>query len=385
MTGNDPEAMLMALLQPWYDAVSDPAKAQQEVLHRLLKGYARTEYGAQHGAAQIETIEDYRRAFPVVTYAELQPILRRVMEGDTTAFLSEPVLGWAMTRGTTGKEPKYIPMTATDIAERGRYGPRALLNYVRRTGRYDVLRGYCLNQTFPSEVGSMQVGDRQIRYGYSSGIYAKHSARQAQLRVVPTQDEIDALGGGLAPEDWERRFELIYQRARDKPVTMLIGVAQTMLEFGRFCKRRYGVYPKDLWQMAVLVPSSVPGIHTKYRPALRALYGDVEIVEMYGATEGVFAQQLDERPFVVPNYDGCFFEVQTGRGMVMLHEMGRGERGSLVVSTPILPRYRIGDVVMCYGQPYFRCLGRERDFSLIRFGLESFLNDDWESLRLLLR
>jgi hypothetical protein len=32
MTGNDPQAMLNALLQPWHEAVDDPAKAQQEVL-----------------------------------------------------------------------------------------------------------------------------------------------------------------------------------------------------------------------------------------------------------------------------------------------------------------------------------------------------------------
>ena len=385
MADTDPRAMLSALLQPWYDALDDPAKAQQEVLHRLLEGYAQTDYGAQHGAAQVGSIEEFRRAFPVVTYEDLQPILGRVMEGDTSAFLSEPVMGWALTRGATGKKPRYIPMTATDIAERGRYSPRALLNYVHRTGRYDVLSGYCLNQSFPSQVGTMQVGDRQVHYGYSSGIYARHGQRQAQLRLVPTQEEIDALGGWQSREDWERRFELIYQQAKDKPVTMLMGVAQMMLEFGSFCKRRYGVYPKDVWKMAVLVPASIPGIHTRYRPALRALYGDVEIVEMYGATEGIFAQQLDERPYVVPNYDAFFFEVQTRRGMVMVHDMRRGERSSLVVSTAILPRYRIGDVVMCYGQPYFRCLGRERDYHTIRFGFESFLNGDWESLALLFR
>ena len=57
--------MLKGLLQPWHEAVKDPAVAQQNVLHRLLEGYAETDYGTQHGAAQIDSIEDYRRAFPV--------------------------------------------------------------------------------------------------------------------------------------------------------------------------------------------------------------------------------------------------------------------------------------------------------------------------------
>jgi hypothetical protein len=385
MADRDPTAMLNSFLQPWHDALDDPAKAQQEVLQRLLQGYAQTDYGVQHGAAQVGSIEEYRRAFPVVTYEDLKPVLRRVMEGDSAAFLSEPVLGWAMTRGASGRGLRYIPMTASDIAGRGLYSPRALLNFVHRTGRYDILSGYCLNQAFPSQVGTMQVGDRQVSYGYSSGIYARYGGRQAQLRVLPAQEEIDALGGRQTREDWRRRFELIYRQAKDKPVTMLIGVAQMMLNFGEFCKRRYGVYPRDVWKMAVLVPASIPGIHTRYRPALRALYGDVEIVEMYGTTEGIFAQQLNERPYVVPNCDGFLFEVRTRRGMVMLHEMRRGERGSLVVSTAVLPRYRIGDVVMCYGWPYFRCLGRERGYHPLRFGFESFLNGDWESLALLFR
>jgi hypothetical protein len=57
--------MLQRLLQPWHEAVKDPPKAQQEVLHRLLKDYARTDYGAQHGAAQIDGLDDYRRAFSI--------------------------------------------------------------------------------------------------------------------------------------------------------------------------------------------------------------------------------------------------------------------------------------------------------------------------------
>ncbi len=382
---SDPKAMIDALLQPWYQALENPPTAQRQVLDLLLEGYAQTDYGARRGAGQIRSIEEYRTAFPVVTYQDLQPVLRRVMEGDTAALVAEPVEGWALTRGAAGRESRYIPMTRSDLALRARYSPRALLNYVHRKGRYDILEGYCLIQTSPSEVGTLKVGDRQIRYGYSSGLYARQGAPGAQLRLVPTQDEIDALGSGQTRLDWERRFDLIYRRAKDKPVTMLVGVAQNMLKFGEFCRGRHGVYPKDIWQMSVLVPTSVAGILTRYRPALRALYGDVDLAEMYATTEAIFAQQRDERPYVVPNYDGLLFEAQTRRGMVMLHDMYRGERGSLVVSTPILPRYRIGDVVMCYGQPYFRCLGRERGYHPLRFAFDSFLNSDWESVALMLR
>ena len=50
----------------------------------------------------------------------------------------------------------------------------------------------------------------------------------------------------------------------------------------------------------------------------------------------------------------------TRSGIKMLHEMQPGETGSLVVSTPILARYRIGDIILALRPPYFRCIGREQ-------------------------
>jgi hypothetical protein len=73
----------------------------------------------------------------------------------------------------------------------------------------------------------------------------------------------------------------------------------------------------------------------------------------------MFGQQRDEQRAWVPNYDLFFFEVQTRRGVIQLHEMRPGELGSLVVSTSVLPRYRIGDLILALKPPYFRCIGRE--------------------------
>ena len=57
MASSDPQAMLNALLQPWQAALAEPAKAQQEVLHRLLEGYAQTDYGTQRDAAHLFAIK----------------------------------------------------------------------------------------------------------------------------------------------------------------------------------------------------------------------------------------------------------------------------------------------------------------------------------------
>jgi hypothetical protein len=361
-----PAEMLRGQLQPWHDAVGDPAKAQQEVLRRLLQGYARTQYGVQHGADQIESIDDYRHAFPIATYEDYKPLIQRVMAGEVDLLLAEEPVGWAITRGTTQDESKFIPMTATDLRMRVSAG-RAVMNYVATSGRFDVFQGVNLNLNFPSAVGTVRVGEQELEYGYSSGIYTKYVSARTPIRSAPSQDEIDALGGGKTERDWNARFELAYQKCKDENVTLVGGVATTAMLFGRYMRRTHKVYPKDLWQAQIMTLGSVPGINTSYEAGLKALYGQVVIREIYGATEGMFGQQRDECRAWVPNYDLFLLEVQTGSGIKMLHEMRPGEMGSLIASTPILPRYQIGDRIRAFKPPYFRCIGRERWWTSLRY------------------
>jgi len=376
----DINAALQEQLQPWYEVVADPARAQHQVLRRILGDFARTRYGEGHGAAGLlpaapepddDLIAQYRRAFPIMTYDHYKPLITQVMAGGTGLLLSEEPVGWAITRGTVDGEPKFIPMTATDLRMRVSAG-RAMLGYVAAEKRFDLFAGVNLNLNFPSTVGTVNVGDRELEYGFSSGIYTKHVSRFTPMRSVPSQDEIDALGGGTTRRDWDNRFELAVDKCKDENVTLVGGVCQTALQFGRYLRRRHGKYPKDLWRTQIMTLGSTPAINTRHVAALTALYGPVAIREIYGATEGMFGQQRDEMKAWVPNYDLFLFEVQTRSGIKMLHEMRPGEVGSLVVSTPILARYRIGDTILALRPPYFRCIGRD--------GRWTRLNHAWHEL-----
>lgn len=361
MTLPDPQeavTRLKGFLQPWYESIADPESAQKKVLGVLLEHYRLTEYGQKHGASQVKTVEDFRRAFPVVSYEDIKPLIQRVMAGEIDLMLDESPIGWAITRGTTRGESKFIPMTPTDLKMRVSAG-RAVMEHVLKSGRFDILQGTNLNLNFPSVVGNVQTGEREIEYGYSSGIYLKHVSASTPIRSIPTQEEIDALGGGKTLKDWEARFDLAYEKCKEKNVTLVGGVAPTATEFGRFLRKKYGKYPKDLWEVKLMTLGSVPGINTRLKPLLKAMYGPVEIREIYGATEGMFGQQKDTARAWVPNYDLFFFEVQTRSGIKMLHEMRPGEMGSLIVSTPILARYKIGDMIRAFRSPYFRCIGRD--------------------------
>jgi phenylacetate-coenzyme A ligase PaaK-like adenylate-forming protein len=377
MSAENPIApILRAFLQPWHTALDDPPAAQERILQELLGIYARTDFGRQHHAEQVGSIADYRSAFPVQTYAGYEPILRRVMGGDTHALLEAEPLGWAMTRGTTGHS-KYIPMTPRDLEQRHN-AARAVIQYVLHSQRFDILLGANLNLSFPSVVGSLEVGGRRIEYGYATGIYVKHVAARTPINTIPSQEAIDALGGDTSRGAWEARFQLAYETAKDQNMTIVGGAAQVALKFGRWLHKNHEVYPKDVWKIGVLSLGSTSGINSTLRPRLLSYYGqDAGLFEIYGATEGMLGQQRDGRRCWVPNYDLYFFEVETRQGIKMLHEMTPGDTGGLVISTPVLPRYKILDIVRAFESPYFLCIGRDRPWTRAVYWLRRAMELDF--------
>ncbi len=375
MVAQNPQAgleMIAAMLRPWQTSLANPAQAQEQVLKNLVSIYARTEYGAQHAAAEVASNNDFRRCFPVTTYDDYEPLIQRVMAGEVSLLLDEEPVGWAITRGTTRKVTKFIPMTPNDLRLRVSAG-RAVLNFAASARRFDLFAGVNLNLNFPSIVGKVKVGEREIDYGYSSGIYTRHVSTATPVRSAPTQDEIDALGGGKTERDWHARFELAYEKCKSLNVTLVGGVAPTAVEFARYIRQKHGVYPKNVWKTQIMTLGSVPGINTRLSSALHALYGSQAVIrEIYGATEGMFGQQMDEKRAWVPNYDLFFLEVETSDGIKMLHEMRLGEMGSLVVSTPVQARYKIGDLILAFEPPYFRCIGRDENWTRLRYWWDEF-------------
>jgi hypothetical protein len=360
--------ILQPYIQPWYDSIENPQKAQEQVLVDLVAKYGSTEYGASHSASQVVSIADYRANFPIINYSGLMPYLQQVKEQSFRAFLSEQPVTWVMTRGSTGKS-KVLPATQTHLKQIYSCGARGLINYAVSKKNYQVFLGVILNLNFPSNVHTMDVDGKQVNYGYSSGTYARLNPMFDRVSLLPRQEEIDALGSGVGREDWEKRFELAYQMALNQNVTAAMGVTPVILSFARYVKRKYGKKPADIWKTHAIFCTSVPKIHFKYGPILKSYFGDVPIVEMYTATEGVFGQQLNDLPYITPNYDSYFFEVATEKGVKMLHELKRGEWGSLILSSCMFPRYEIGDLIEAAGKNYYRVFGRKKASTLLEHRL----------------
>jgi hypothetical protein len=360
--------ILNPYIQPWFDSIDNPKTAQEQVLGELLKKFEQTQYGQDHHASNVNNITEYQKNFPPINYTQLMPILAKVKDENYRIFLAEPPECWVMTRGSTGKS-KVLPATQSHLKQIYSCGARALINYAVKKHNYNVFLGVILNLNFPSNVHAMTVNGKQVTYGYSSGTYARLNPMFDRVSLLPRQEEIDALGSGVSRKDWMNRFDLAYNMAKDQNVTAAMGVTPVILSFARYIKHKYGKKPVDLWKTRAIFCTSVPKIHFKYGPILKKYFGDVPIVEMYTATEGVFGQQINDYPYITPNYDAYFFEVSTGSGIKMLHELKRGEWGSLIVSSCMFPRYEIGDFIEAAGKNYFRVFGRKKPLTLLEHRL----------------
>jgi hypothetical protein len=361
-------SILRPIISPWYESLENPQKAQEQVLYDLVKKYGNTDYGNSHNALKVTGITDYRTNFPIIDYKALLPYLAQAKEGNYKAILPEPPECWVMTRGSTGKS-KVLPATPTHLKQIFTCGARALVHYALRTKNFEVFTGNILNLNFPSSVHTMTTDGHEVTYGYSSGTYARLNPMFDRVSLIPRQEDIDTLGSGIGKTDWEKRFEMTYQQALDKNVTATMGVTPVILAFAKYIQRKHGKKPADLWKLQALFCTSVRKIQFKYAPVLRKYYGQVPIVEMYTATEGVFAQQYDDLPYVTPNYDAYFFEVDTGKSVKMLHELKRGEWGRLIISSCMFPRYDIGDMIESAGKNHYRIFGRRNASTLLEHRL----------------
>lgn len=94
------------------------AAVQREVLWQKIRRQASSDFGRDHGFADMRTLEDFRRRIPIRNYEYYRPYVERVKRGELQAMFAPGtrLLMFAMTSGTTNQS-KYIPVTAEFFAE----------------------------------------------------------------------------------------------------------------------------------------------------------------------------------------------------------------------------------------------------------------------------
>jgi GH3 auxin-responsive promoter len=94
----------------FYATCRNPQDAQRQLLLRVVRENADTEFGRRYGFGRISAQADFQHAVPVSSYEDLQPFIVAQSQGAPRQLTKQQPLLFTTTSGTTGAS-KHIPMT----------------------------------------------------------------------------------------------------------------------------------------------------------------------------------------------------------------------------------------------------------------------------------
>lgn len=89
---------------------ADPRGTQQRVLTDLVGFNASTSFGRKHGLGRVLTVDDFREAVPVRTYADHAPLIERTAAGERNLLSADAPAVYFTSSGSTGAHKK-VPVT----------------------------------------------------------------------------------------------------------------------------------------------------------------------------------------------------------------------------------------------------------------------------------
>ena len=121
-------------------------RTQRTLLRNLLAQNAATAYGRAHGFGALATSEDvvgaYRRRMPLATYADVEPYVKRIEEGEENVLNAAGETMLARTSGTSGRVA-LLPTTAAMSSTFFVRGILVVFDVLARRGCLDHLQHSC--------------------------------------------------------------------------------------------------------------------------------------------------------------------------------------------------------------------------------------------------
>lgn len=156
-------SFLAPMARSFEKATRNPMAAQEKSLLEYLRRNRNTEYGRKYGFSGIRSIDDYRKRVPVSDCETMRPFLDRMAKGADNILVSDKVLFFGLTSGTTSK-PKFIPTTRYSEAKKARL--TSLWSYYISRDHPNVTDGKILAIVSPEVTGYTEGG---IPYGAETG------------------------------------------------------------------------------------------------------------------------------------------------------------------------------------------------------------------------
>lgn len=278
----------------------DPVAAQERELMKLVRMGRDTQFGREHGFAEIRSVADFQARVPLRAYEEFwsrywQPSFPRLEN------LTSPGVPpfFAVTSGTTSGRTKYIPVTEAMISANKRAALDVVTWHFANRPKSRPLRG----KTFMLGGSTSLVEEAPgIRSGDLSGIAVATQSLWTRPYAFPPTD--------LAlMENWEEKIEVLARRALGERISIITGTPSWLLIlFDRVGELAGGEPPFPDLELLVHGGVAWDLYRDRFRPHLQRTRAETR--EVYPASEGflAIADRGDGEGMRLCLDNGVFFE-----------------------------------------------------------------------------
>ena len=352
---------------------------QQNVMQRLVRCAAHTEWGKKYDYASLRTYQDFQDRLPIQTYEEIKPYVERLRKGEQNLLWPSEIKWFAKSSGTTNDKSKFLPVSRESLHDthyRGGQDAVAIYLHQNPQSRFFGGKGLILGGSHAPNLNTNHslVGDL-------SAILIENINPLVNLIRVPSK-------ATALMDRFEPKMEAIARETIHANVSNLSGVPSWMLVLIRHILEKTGKQTlEEVWpNLEVFFHGGVAFTPSReqYKQVIRS--PRMHYVETYNASEGYFGTQNDPSdPSMLLMIDyGVFYE------FIPLEEVGSehphavpltgvelGRNYAMVITTSAgLWRYMIGDTVKFTSKdPYkFIITGRTKHF-INAFGEELIVDN----------
>ena len=342
---------------------------QQSIFNYLLKVGTKTEFGREHGFADIRGFEDFVKQVPIQDYEAFQPYIERIKQGRHNVLWKGLPIYFAKTSGTTSGV-KYIPITKDSIPNHINTARNALLCYMAETGNSKFADGKLIFLSGSPELE--RVGG--IPTGRLSGIVNHHVPRYLRNNQLPSYTT-------NCIEEWEEKLDQIVEETIRQDMTLISGIPPWMqMYFDRLAEKSGKKVGELFPNFSVMVQGGV-----NFEPYKSKLYESigrpVDCIELFPASEGFFAFQdlpsgkgdgIEAQGMLLNTNSGIFYEFVPASEIfnenpkrLTLGEVKTGVNYALIINSNAgLWGYNLGDTIKFVSTNPYRIIvtGRTKHF-----------------------
>lgn len=335
---------------------------QQAIFMQLIKDAANTEFGKDHGFADIKSYDDFKKQVPIRDYEAFKVYIEKIKEGKHNVLWKGQPIYFAKTSGTTSGV-KYIPISKESIPNHINTARNALLCYMAETGNTQFADGKLIFLSGSPELE--RVGG--VPTGRLSGIVNHHVPRYLRSNQLPSY-ETNCI------EEWETKLDKIVEETIHQNMTLISGIPPWMQMYFDRLQAKSGKKISELFPgFSVMVQGGVN--FEPYKAKLFESIGKkIDCIELFPASEGFFAFQDSQHAegLLLNTNSGIFYEFVPASEIfnanptrLTLKDVKVGENYALIINNNAgLWGYNIGDTVKFLSTDPYRLIvsGRTKHF-----------------------